>query len=135
MKKLLMKGKFDMIIFLTVVSLWVIGNFLVYSATVNDLTGDLENTFDKQVLWTAVGVVVIMLIVSIPTKVYYKITPWIYYLTLGMLALVMFGGESSKGSNRWLPIGSFRLQPSEFAKLGLLIMLARYLSKRTVSLL
>lgn len=134
MKKLLMKGKFDMMIFLTVVTLWVIGNFLVYSATINDLTGDLENTFDKQVLWTSVGIVVIMLIVSIPTKIYYKITPWLYYLTLLMLALVMFGGESAKGSNRWLPIGGFKLQPSEFAKLGLLIMLARFLSKRTVSL-
>lgn len=134
MKKLLMKGKFDMMIFLTVVTLWVIGNLLVYSATINDLTGNLKNTFDMQIVWTIVGVVVIMLIVSIPTRIYYKITPWLYYITLGMLTLVIFGGESAKGSNRWLPIGGFKLQPSEFAKLGLLIMLARYLSKRSVSL-
>lgn len=134
MKKLFMKGKFDMMIFLIVVALWVLGNFLVYSATINDLTGDLENTFEKQLLWTGVGVVLILLIVSIPTRFYYKITPWLYYVSLGMLTLVMFGGESAKGSNRWLPIGGFRLQPSEFAKIGLLIMLARYLSKRSVSL-
>ena len=51
-----------------------------------------------------------------------------------MLVMALVMGVSAKGAERWIIIAGFKLQPSEFAKIGLLLALARYLSEKTVSL-
>jgi len=56
---------------------------------------------------------------------------WIFYgITNVSLILVMLAGTSAKGAQRWISIGSFNVQPSEFAKLGLIITLAALLSTK-----
>ena len=121
----------DFPLFFTAIGLWVFGSMLVYSATIN---GKLASIFDQQVLWVVMGVIVILVVVSVPTTIIYKLTPYVYAITLGMLLLVIIGGESAKGAARWIPVGGVRLQPSEFAKIGLLLMLAWYLSRHDISL-
>jgi len=54
-----------------------------------------------------------------------------YVLALGLLASTALIGTSGGGARRWIPIGPFMLQPSEFAKLALVIALARYLHRQT----
>ncbi|AKG22522.1 rod shape-determining protein RodA [Calothrix sp. 336/3] len=59
---------------------------------------------------------------------------WVTYgLTNASLLAVMAFGKSAKGAQRWLPIAGFQIQPSEFAKVGIIITLAALLHKRTAS--
>ncbi|AFZ59143.1 rod shape-determining protein RodA [Anabaena cylindrica FACHB-243] len=61
---------------------------------------------------------------------------WITYaLTNFSLVIVMVAGTSAKGAQRWISIGSFNVQPSEFAKIGVIITLAALLHRRTASTL
>ena len=52
-----------------------------------------------------------------------------YAIILILLAVVLFEGKSSRGAQRWIPIGPFAFQPSEFAKLVLILVMAHYYSK------
>ncbi|BDI18371.1 rod shape-determining protein RodA [Nostoc cf. commune SO-36] len=61
---------------------------------------------------------------------------WITYaLTNFSLIAVMIAGTSAKGAQRWIPIAGFNVQPSEFAKVGMIITLAALLHRRTASTL
>ncbi|WP_016953274.1 rod shape-determining protein RodA [Anabaena sp. PCC 7108] len=61
---------------------------------------------------------------------------WITYaLTNFSLMIVMIAGTSAKGAQRWISIGGFNVQPSEFAKIGVIITLAALLHRRTASTL
>ncbi|MBD2727707.1 rod shape-determining protein RodA [Nostoc sp. FACHB-892] len=59
---------------------------------------------------------------------------WVTYaLTNFSLIAVMIAGTSAKGAQRWIPIAGFNVQPSEFAKVGMIITLAALLHRRTAS--
>ncbi|MBW4645923.1 MAG: rod shape-determining protein RodA [Goleter apudmare HA4340-LM2] len=59
---------------------------------------------------------------------------WVTYaLTNISLIVVMYAGASAKGAQRWISIGGFNVQPSEFAKVGIIITIAALLHKRTAS--
>ncbi len=61
---------------------------------------------------------------------------WVTYaLTNLSLIIVMFAGTSAKGAQRWISVAGFNVQPSEFAKIGIIITLAALLHKRTASTL
>jgi cell division protein FtsW len=68
----------------------------------------------------------------IPTKVYSKLSKIIFYVSITLLVLTMFMGESVNGADRWLkiPFVPLSFQTSDFAKLALVIYLARQLVKR-----
>jgi len=133
-KTLYLRGTFDLALFLPVVFLWILGNLLVYSATKMHTSGLLYHIYYDQMIWTALGIMIIMGALSIPTRFYYRFAPVIYVLTLILLAAVLVAGESSKGAQRWFSLGPIRIQPSEFAKIGLLLMLAKYFAKKNISL-
>ncbi|HXF91742.1 MAG TPA: rod shape-determining protein RodA [Nitrospiraceae bacterium] len=82
----------------------------------------------KQLMWIALGsaAFVAMLIVD-----YHKIARLaypLYAIVLVLLAVVLVMGKTSRGAQRWIPIGPFAFQPSEFAKLVLILVLAHYYS-------
>jgi rod shape determining protein RodA len=128
------RPRFDLSIFGTAVLLWLIGLALVYSATTIHTTGQLAGVFRQQILWVIMGVVVILLVAAIPTRLYYSLAYVFYGLSLLLLVAVLLKGEVSKGASRWISIAGFRVQPSEFAKIGLLFALARHLGEHEVSL-
>ncbi len=135
MNYLYKKHHFDFSLFFAALLLWVSGAFLVYSATHIHTTGQLAGVFKSQLVWMFLGVVVILVVVSIPTRFYYHFSYVIYGFSLLLLLYVIFTGIVSKGAGRWIAIGGIRLQPSEFAKIGLLFALAHYLSKNPISLM
>lgn len=134
MKKFYLNGHFDSFVFLLVIILWVFGAVLVYSASINDSTGELNSKFYSQLLWIGLGIITLFTTLSIPTRIYNKFSTILYAISLTLLTLILFVGVSAKGAGRWLDIGGFRIQPSEFAKIGLLLMLARHLAKNSISL-
>lgn len=59
---------------------------------------------------------------------WYRFSKWAYFATLGMLGLVLVIGTVGGGAQRWIRIGPLTLQPSEIAKMAIVLMLARYLA-------
>ena len=125
---------FDAALLLNAVLLWVIGIALIHSATHIHQTGPLAGVARSQMIWSAMGVVLILIMVSIPTVFYFSFAYIFYGVSLCLLAAILFSPVVSKGASRWMALGPIRIQPSEFAKIGLLLALARHLSTKTVSL-
>src|SRR5690606_16010679 len=64
----------------------------------------------------------------VDAKFYSSVSPVLYGITLILLVTVLIIGRNVGGNQAWIPIGNFRLQPSEFAKLATCLLVARYLS-------
>jgi rod shape determining protein RodA len=127
-------GKFDFPLFWAAVALWVIGILLIYSATHAVETGRLAGVYKQQIVWVVMAIAVIITIVSIPGRFFFGFAYVFFGLSLALLLFAAVAGTSAKGAERWIAIAGFKLQPSEFAKIGLLLALARYLSENTLSL-
>ena len=134
MKELARKSQFDWSFFLTAVSLWVTGFFLVYSATVIHESGPLAGLYKQQIIWILMALLIVMAIISVPGRLFYGFAYVIYGASILLLLMALFMGVSAKGAERWVIVAGIKLQPSEFAKIGLLLALARYLSEKEVSL-
>ncbi|MFP4164681.1 MAG: rod shape-determining protein RodA [Chitinispirillaceae bacterium] len=134
MEELRKKGRFDISLFVSAVALWVIGIFMVYSATYIHHSGPLASIYTQQIIWVAMALVIVLAIVSIPGHLIFEASFWFYGISLLLLGVAVATGIEAKGAERWISIGGIRVQPSEFAKIGLLLALARYLSEKTVSL-
>ena len=84
----------------------------------------------QQALFTVAGLILMNFISKIDYKIYYKkanIILGICFLLL-ILVLVPFIGSVRNGSRSWFGIGGFGIQPSEFAKIGLIIYVSKYLA-------
>ena len=134
MKELNRRGGFDFSLFLMALSLWVSGIVLVYSATYIHDSGPLAQIYRQQVIWVVMAIVVIIAIISIPGRFFYTTAYVLYGLSLALLVLALIMGVSAKGAERWIIIAGVKIQPSEFAKIGVLLALARYFSEKNVSL-
>ncbi|MBN1308086.1 MAG: FtsW/RodA/SpoVE family cell cycle protein, partial [Chitinispirillaceae bacterium] len=127
------KGDFDFTLFLMSLSLWTIGIVLVYSATYIHESGPLVHLYKQQVIWVVMAFFVILALISLPGRVFYTTAYAVYVFSLLLLMLGLAVGVSAKGAERWIIIAGVKIQPSEFAKIGLLLALARYFSEKTVS--
>lgn len=84
-----------------------------------------------QTLWIATGLVLCAAVALIDYQKLRNLTWWIYGFNILLLLAVFAFGESAKGAQRWIPItSSFNIQPSEFAKLFIIITFADFLAKR-----
>jgi len=113
------------IIFLTAISLVVIS-----SATHATSPGGDFHYAKMQFIWFCLGLVAMFFVMAVD---YHTIAQWsnvIYAVNLSLLIVVMILGRETMGAQRWIPIGSFGLQPSEFAKLAVIITLAKYLERK-----
>ena len=131
-------GKERLLIIVTLI-LVLMGILMVYSASAvlaGRWYGDATFFLKKQLLWVGLGLAIMYLFSRIPYHYWQKITFPLLLLTAGALFAVltpMFGGEIN-GSQRWLRLGSFSFQPSELARITVVIYLAAYLVKRKESL-
>lgn len=121
--------KYDYITLGLILILMIIGCFVIFSATSS--AGVQENGyFLKQLLWCALGIVVMTGISTISIKFINRIVYWFYGLTLLLLFLVLFVGKAGQGAERWLVIGPVPVQPSELAKLATILAVSKYLSDK-----
>ena len=108
----------------------IISLVMIYSATSSsDLTGLRYNFFLKQLMWVTVSFFILFFVSQINYEVWIGFSPWMYFITLGMLLLLLFVGKSKFGSVRWFHLGPFAFQPSEFAKVVLVLMLTKFISE------
>ena len=126
------KGSMDKTLLIATMLIAILGIVFVYSATWDKMqpTGALNKIFVKQCLWVLVGFVFLIIIAN---SDYLKMLDFAYVaygLNLILLIyLLMFGGERF-GAKRWIGIGPFSLQPSEFIKLTVIFALAALFDQR-----
>lgn len=98
-------------------------------ATIHSASAELAVDYlPRQAFWVAVGLVLLVLVMSIDYHVLLDFSLVLYVLGLVGLVLVLFVGVERGGAANWISIGPWQLQPSEFAKLATALLLARYLS-------
>jgi cell division protein FtsW len=110
------------------------GSLMVLSASSVDalqLYGSPWFIFGLQVLYAAVGcgVAFVCSRISDLARVVSKVIPWLLAVTFALLVAVEFKGQRAYGASRWLAVGPFHVQPSEIAKLTLVLYLAAALSR------
>jgi len=88
----------------------------------------------KQLFWIATSCIWIFLILLLDGKFYTTFSYLIYILMLLLLVGVLIIGKEIGGAKSWYDLGSFSMQPSEFAKIGVLLALSKYLSQLNINL-
>jgi len=120
--------KMDWLLFFAVVILLFVSVSILYSLGLN--TGETNFlTFKKQVIFAIFGLIIFFVVASINYKVWLTYSKLIFILFIFVLILVLFLGRDIKGTTGWLILGPLSLQPVEFAKVALIITLARYFSQ------
>jgi len=87
----------------------------------------------RQLLWIAIGLVCFFLASGFNYRKLWDANYFIYGTALFLLLFVFILGIVRLGAQRWLKFAWFNFQPSEFAKLAIIIFLARYFSKKSVN--
>jgi rod shape determining protein RodA len=103
----------------------------VYSATYT--ASGPSSLFTKQILWMSAGVIVMFLMLLPDYHTVGRYAYVLYAVSLVLLVLVMVMGRAGMGAQRWLAIGPFAFQPSELAKLSLVLALARFFAEHPKS--
>lgn len=101
----------------------LLGLLNLYSATYGL---SLSKYFTSQMVWIAGGLVLMFLTSLINYHFFNRYAYLIYGLTMLLLVAVAFVGRSAGGSQRWIHLGFFNVQPSEIIKIAVVIALARY---------
>jgi rod shape determining protein RodA len=122
----------DPVLMATAIALTVAGFLLVYSATrrsLNEFGIDPGLYLKKQIVFSLIGVVVLLLVATFDYRFYKVYAGFAYLATIVALVLVQTPlGSSSAGAQRWFEFAGFQVTPSEFAKITLILMLASVLS-------
>ena len=123
----------DFTLLLIVAILLVFGLVVLWSATagsVGNTQGDPLLHVKRQAAWVLVGIGVMIAICSVDYNVLGHYYRFIYLGTLASLVLVLIFGRSVSGTQGWFRFGSVGIQPAEFAKIGVIITLAKHLDKK-----
>lgn len=117
--------------------LMAIGWFNIHAAVYTDDSVSIFNlntNYGKQLLFILAAIITGMVILLMDANFFNTFSPFLYGITIILLIIVLIIGKNVGGNQAWIPIGSFRLQPSEFAKWSSALLLARYLSSANVKL-
>ena len=110
------RDNFDWALFLTASALAVIGVVNLYSAT-SVSRAALSEIYIQQVYWLVLGGILGAVVTVIDYRHYERLGYVLYGVGIVLLLLVFILGKDIRGSSRWISIGSFSFQPSEFMKL------------------
>ncbi len=111
------------------VALIAVGLVSIMSAThAPPVGGDPFHFVKRQAVWAVISLAALVVTVAIDYSWILRMAPWIYLANLGLLLLTIAIGSSAYGAQRWIEIGSFTLQPSEFAKIAMIIAFASFLA-------
>ncbi|NQT32563.1 MAG: rod shape-determining protein RodA, partial [Candidatus Omnitrophica bacterium] len=126
------KGKIDKVLLFTALLITFLGIVFIYSATWDHEGGasGINSLVAKQIMWVMIGLAVLIIITNID---YLKVLDFAYLaygINLAALVfLLLFGGERF-GARRWIDLGPVSIQPSEFAKITVILVLSAFLGER-----
>src|SRR5882762_1749312 len=126
----------DYLLLASTIALMVLGALMVYSASFavahNEFNDDTY-FLTRQIIWDVVGGIALLLAMRVSYRRWRSLSLVIMILVIGLLILVLLPGFGfrSYGATRWIKIGPFlQLQPSELAKLAIVLYLADWLARR-----
>jgi rod shape determining protein RodA len=125
--------RLDWVLMIAVLALVTLGTLLVWSATSQrqDLTGgDPTSYLRKQLVNILIGLVLMAVVLATDHRWVRIVAPLVYLASIGGLVLVLTMGTSVNGSRSWLQLGGMSIQPSEFAKLAVVIGMALWVAER-----
>lgn len=123
----------DMTLLISVLALVLFGMVMLYStSSYNGMVkfGDPFYYLKKQFFATSLGLAAMYIVANIDYHVWAAFSVWGYALSGILSTLVLFVGQEINGSKRWLALGPLSFQPSEFAKLALILFLAWIVTKQ-----
>ena len=127
-----LKDKFDFGLLFPVIILFGTGLAAIYSSTYNNPLA--HGNFEKQIIWGIAGLMIFFTIYSLPSNVFKQSALPVYLSSLFLLFIVLVIGRTISGSKSWINFGTLGFQPSEFAKVGTILMLAKYLSRNNTNI-
>ena len=114
---------FDWVLLVLVLLICTLGVVEIYSATLNT---KFAGVHIKQVYWILGGVALMFVVSLVNYQALLERVPLLYVISIGSLLAVMIFGRTYLGAKRWVQIGSFHFQPSEWVKLVLILAMAKY---------
>ncbi len=122
----------DLFLVMSYMALSVLGILMVYSASAPRLEAaglDPGGTMKRHVVFVILGLLAFIATSTIDTRALHVVTPFAYLGSLFVLMLVLTPvGALRSGANRWIDLGPFQFQPSEFAKVAVILALAMLLA-------
>lgn len=123
-------SSYDAWFILVVLLIMGLGLLSIYSVTYTSSSQGVRAIFTRQMIWFLLAWIVFLIAASVD---YHEIARYgmIFYLVcLALLVVVLLAGRTGMGARRWLSLGLFDIQPSEWVKLAIVLVLARYFSER-----
>jgi rod shape determining protein RodA len=118
---------FDWGTFLVCCMLVAVGMISIYSATKDALMSEF---FSRQLMYGGVGLAVMLSVAYLPERWLSNLAYPSYAVALGLLGLVLAVGKTVYGQKNWLVVGSFSFQPSELAKVAVVLAVARFMAHK-----
>lgn len=125
-------GNADYIIMLCVILLVMFGIIMVFSSsyyTSGRGDGDMYEYLKKELIFAALGFAAMLIGTKIPHKNWMRFAKILYIVSCVLLVIVIFAGKEVGGAKRWIELGPITFQPSEIAKLSVILALSTILTK------
>ena len=120
-------NKLDKTLLFSIISLLLIGLIVILSTSYSSVGIDFAN-FNKQLYFAIFGIVVMIFVSSADYRALKNYTGIFYLLACFILLAVLLYGSLIRGTSSWFSFGMFNIQPSEFVKIIIIIVMAKYLS-------
>jgi rod shape determining protein RodA len=115
----------DWALLMAILSLCTIGVVMIYSTT-SDPTRGVSKLYITQLYAIGLGLGAMIIAMTIDYRTFADKSHIIFAVLVALLAYVLFKGVVQMGARRWIGLGGFNLQPSEFAKIGVALVLAKF---------
>lgn len=125
-KAFLQLKRYDVILLGATSLLIALGLLVLYSSGIRSAQSASQLDTSRQVMYVLVGAVLFWLVTRLDYDVLRGYSKAIYIIMVALLIIVEVFGATRLGATRWISLGFFQFQPSEFAKLALIIFLARF---------
>jgi rod shape determining protein RodA len=120
----------DWLLVAGVAGLVAVGLWAISGVTQFDVAGNPHYYLQRQIIYAVVGGVALLIGVLIDPDMYRRYWRPIFIGTVGLIAIVLVVGRAARGSTRWINVGFFTFQPSEFGKLLFVLAIAGFITER-----
>jgi rod shape determining protein RodA len=120
----------DWLLLAGVAGLVAVGLWAISGVTRFDVTGEPNHYLKRQIVYAGVGVVALLVGLVVDPDIYRRFWRPIFYGTIALIAVVLVIGRAARGSTRWIDVGFFTFQPSEFGKLLFVLAIAGFIADR-----